>query len=60
MSQKKQERNPSTNLNEGSLKNRILTLTTKITGRNNDFSLISLNINGLTSPIKREINRLAT
>jgi exonuclease III len=29
------------------------TLTTKIIGRNNYFSLISLNINGLNSPIKR-------
>ena len=29
------------------------TLTTKITGSNNYFSLISLNINGLNSPIKR-------
>ena len=29
------------------------TLTTKITGSNNYFSLISLNINGLSSPIKR-------
>ena len=29
------------------------TLTTKITGSNNYFSLISLNINGLKSPIKR-------
>jgi exonuclease III len=28
-------------------------LTTKITGSNNYLSLISLNINGLTSPIKR-------
>jgi hypothetical protein len=28
-------------------------LTTKITGSNNDFSLISLNISGLNSPIKR-------
>jgi exonuclease III len=28
-------------------------LTTKIMGRNNYFSLISLNINGLNSPIKR-------
>ena len=28
-------------------------LTTKITGSNNYFSLISLNINGLNSPIKR-------
>jgi exonuclease III len=33
--------------------NRIPTLTTKITGSNNGFSLISLNINGLNSPIKR-------
>jgi exonuclease III len=33
--------------------NRNLTLTTKITGRNTYFSLISLNINGLNSPIKR-------
>jgi exonuclease III len=33
--------------------NRILTLKTKITGSNNDFSLISLNINGLNFPIKR-------
>jgi exonuclease III len=32
---------------------RILTLTTKITGSNNDYSLISLNINGLNFPIKR-------
>jgi hypothetical protein len=29
------------------------TLTTKIIGSNNSFSLISLNINGLNSPIKR-------
>jgi exonuclease III len=33
--------------------NRIPTLTTNITGSNNYFSLISLNINGLNSPIKR-------
>jgi exonuclease III len=33
--------------------NRISTLTTKITGSNNDFSLISLNINEFNSPIKR-------
>jgi hypothetical protein len=50
---KKQESNPSTNLKEDSHKNRITTLTTKITGYNNYFSLISLNINGLNSPIKR-------
>jgi exonuclease III len=29
------------------------TLTTKIIGSNNNFSLISLNINGINSPIKR-------
>jgi hypothetical protein len=33
--------------------NKIPTLTTKITGNNNVFSLISLNINGLNSAIKR-------
>jgi exonuclease III len=32
---------------------KIPTLTTKITGNNNDISLLSLNINGLNSPIKR-------
>jgi exonuclease III len=32
--------------------NRIPTLTTKITGSNNYISLLSLNINGLNSPIK--------
>jgi exonuclease III len=31
----------------------MTTLTTKITGSNNYFSLISLNINGLNSKIKR-------
>ena len=41
------------NLEEDSHKNRIPTLTTKITGSNNYFSLISLNINELNSPIKR-------
>ena len=34
------------------------TLTTKIMGNNNYFSIISLNINGLNSPIKR--HRLIT
>jgi exonuclease III len=43
----------STNLKEDSCKNRISTLRTTITGRYNDFSLISLNINGNNSPIKR-------
>jgi hypothetical protein len=33
--------------------NSIPTLTAKITENNNYFSLISLNINGLNSPIKR-------
>jgi hypothetical protein len=50
---KKQQSNPSTNLKEHSCKNRIPTLTTKITGSNNYFALISLNINGLDSPIKK-------
>ena len=50
---KKQESNLSANLKEGSHINIIPPLTTKITGSNNQFSLISLNINGLNSPIKR-------
>jgi exonuclease III len=33
--------------------NRIPTLTTKVTGSSNNLYLISLNINGLNSPIKR-------
>jgi hypothetical protein len=33
--------------------NIIPTLATKITGSKNDFSLISLNINGINSQIKR-------
>jgi exonuclease III len=41
------------NLKEDSCKNRIPTLTIKITGSNNYFSLLSLNINGFNSPIKR-------
>jgi hypothetical protein len=53
MPQKKQESNPSTNLKGDSHKNRMPTLTTKVTGSNNYFSLISLNINGLNSPMKR-------
>jgi exonuclease III len=51
-----QESNLSTYLKKDHHKNRIQTLTTKITGSNNYFSLLSLNINGLNSPIKR--NRL--
>jgi alpha-galactosidase len=54
---KKQESNPLTKLREDSHKNRFLTLTTKMTGNTNYFSLISFNINGLNSPIKR--HRLA-
>jgi hypothetical protein len=50
--EKKQENKPSTNLKEDTCKNRIKTLTTG-TGSNNYFSLISLNINGLDSTIKR-------
>jgi hypothetical protein len=53
MPHKKQESNPSTNQKEDSHKNRMPTLTTKITGNNNYFSIISLNIYGLNSPIKR-------
>ena len=53
---RKQGSNPSTNLKEDIHKNRIPNLTTKRTGSNNYFSLISLNTNGLNSPIKR--NRL--
>jgi hypothetical protein len=49
-----QESNPSTNLKEDSHKNRMPTLTTKIIGSNNYISLISLNINGLNSPIKKK------
>jgi hypothetical protein len=50
---RKQEDNPSTNLKEDSHKKRMTNLTTKLTGSNNYFSLISLNINGFNSPIKR-------
>jgi hypothetical protein len=45
--------NPSPNLKEDSHTNGIPTLNTKITRSNNYFPLISLNINGLNSPIKR-------
>ena len=51
---KKQESNFSANLKEDSHMNRIPTLTTKITGSNNYFSLISPNINLLNSPQKRQ------
>jgi hypothetical protein len=48
----KQETNLSTNPKEDSHTNIIAPLTTKITGSNNHYSLTSLNINGLNSPIK--------
>jgi hypothetical protein len=42
-----------TNPKEDSHINIMVPLTTKITGNNNHFSLISLSINGLNSPMKR-------
>jgi hypothetical protein len=50
---KKQVSNPSTNPNEDSHTNIIPPITTKITGSNNHYSFTSLNINGLSSTIKR-------
>jgi hypothetical protein len=51
---KKQESNLlSTNPKEDNHTNIIPPLTTKLTGSKNQFSLITLNINGLNSPIKR-------
>jgi hypothetical protein len=50
--QEKARNNLSTNLKENTSKNRIPTLTTKITGSNNYFCLISLNIIGLNTQIK--------
>jgi hypothetical protein len=50
---KKQESNPSTNQKEDIHRNRMPNLKTKIIGSNNCFSLISLNINGLYSLVKR-------
>jgi hypothetical protein len=47
------ESNLPTNPKEDSHKNVIPTLTTKITGSNKYFPLISLNINGLNSPNKK-------
>jgi hypothetical protein len=56
---KKQESNLlSTNPKEDSHTN--IKITSKITESNNHHSLISLNINGLNSPIKRQTNRLDT
>jgi len=48
----------STNPKEDSHTNITPALTTKIMGNNNHCSLISLNINGLNSPMKR--HRLTT
>jgi hypothetical protein len=48
---KKQESNLSTNPKEDSHTN--IKIISKITGSNNHYSLISLSINGLNSPIKR-------
>ena len=45
--------NLTTNPKEECHTNIIPTLTTKITGNSNYWSLISLNINGLNSPIKK-------
>ena len=53
ITEKGKKNNPSTNLKEDSHRNRKKILTTKIIGSNNYFYLISLNINGLNSPIKR-------
>jgi hypothetical protein len=53
-SKKNQGSNPSTNLKEDSNKNRIPTLTTKITGNNNYICVIPLNISGLNIQIKKK------
>ena len=53
----KQEINLARNPKEEKHIDIILPLTTKITGNNNHYSLISLNIDGLNSTIKR--NRLS-
>ena len=50
----------ATNTKEENHTNIILSLTTKITGNKNHYSLISFNINGLNSPIKRQTIRLDT
>jgi hypothetical protein len=49
----KQESNLSTNTEKDGHTNIIPILITKIKGSNNNYSLISPNINGLNSPIKR-------
>jgi hypothetical protein len=49
---KKQGSNLSTILKEDSHRSIILPLNTKITRSNNHVSLLSLNTNGLNSPIK--------
>jgi hypothetical protein len=51
---KQESNNPSTNLKEDSHKQeQNANSNNKNKGSNNYFSLISLNINGLSSPIKR-------
>ena len=50
---KSNKNNPSRKLKEDIHKNRMSTRTIKIIGNNNYFSLISLNINGLNSQLKR-------
>jgi hypothetical protein len=55
--EKKQENNLLLkNQKEDRKINMIPLLTAKITGSNKHFSLISLNINGLNSPNKKEID----
>jgi hypothetical protein len=49
----KQESNLSTNPKESSHTIKIPPISTKITGSNNHYSLISLNVNGLNSPNKK-------
>ena len=52
-SKEKQKNNYVRKPKEEKHTNISLPLTTKITGNNNHYSLISLDINGLNSPIKR-------
>jgi hypothetical protein len=51
-----QKRILSTNPKEDSHTNIIPPLTTKITGSNNNFFLISLNINGFNSPKRHRLS----
>jgi hypothetical protein len=54
-----QEINLSTNPKEDNHTNTTSPVTTKLTGSNNDFSLVSLFMNGFNFPIKGQTNRLA-